>query len=576
MRPVTILFFLCILISSISISQHERFYHIPDSLKYKTKQELTQLYFNSVKDSSLAWIYAVTYLNKAIDKEDSLGVVRAYAYMENISEQRFKEAYYDSVIKITKNWYHKNYPAIAYIKKAKYYLDLYKVKKALENFLIADSLAVVRNNIRQLQSVRVNIAYIKNNIGEHQDALRLFNGYKNFYANELIKSDSKNNREEYMNVLFDIADSHNRMMNLDSSIRTSVQGIRMSLKYNDSIRYPLFILTAGMTRYYEGAFSEAIDSLNKACRMLSYGINHKGNRLVAQLFLGKSYLDLGNKNKAIEVFKQLDIALEDKIYFFIELREIYEILINHFNKESNIEKEIYYVKRLIQLDSILYNDHTYLIKKINKSFDTPKLIEKKEFLIEQLKKEDKVSNRKIYFLIIVCGLVVAFFIRENIQKKIYKERFDKIMSDSMGLKNIDFKDKNYKSNVRYEKSIPKNIKNKINEDLLILEKELFYLKNTVTLNSLAKQLKTNSNYLSRYINEYKGVNFNTYVNNLRIDYVLKKIKIDSKFRKYSMLGIAQEAGFNTALSFSKAFFKRTGIYPSFFIKKLEKEFPIIN
>ena len=37
------------------------------------------------------------------------------------------------------------------------------------------------------------------------------------------------------------------------------------------------------------------------------------------------------------------------------------------------------------------------------------------------------------------------------------------------------------------------------------------------------------------------------------------------------MAIAQEVGFNNSESFSKAFYKKTGIYPSYFIKQLEKE-----
>ena len=35
--------------------------------------------------------------------------------------------------------------------------------------------------------------------------------------------------------------------------------------------------------------------------------------------------------------------------------------------------------------------------------------------------------------------------------------------------------------------------------------------------------------------------------------------------------IANEMGFNTTEAFSKSFYKSTGIYPSFFIKQLEKQ-----
>jgi AraC-like DNA-binding protein len=39
----------------------------------------------------------------------------------------------------------------------------------------------------------------------------------------------------------------------------------------------------------------------------------------------------------------------------------------------------------------------------------------------------------------------------------------------------------------------------------------------------------------------------------------------------NMEGIAKEVGFNTAESFSKAFYKRTGMKPSFFINELKKK-----
>jgi AraC-like DNA-binding protein len=48
------------------------------------------------------------------------------------------------------------------------------------------------------------------------------------------------------------------------------------------------------------------------------------------------------------------------------------------------------------------------------------------------------------------------------------------------------------------------------------------------------------------------------------------LKEDKKMRKYNLQAIAIECGFNSAESFSTAFFKKTGIKPSFFIKELDK------
>ncbi|TSE03808.1 AraC family transcriptional regulator [Aquimarina algiphila] len=52
--------------------------------------------------------------------------------------------------------------------------------------------------------------------------------------------------------------------------------------------------------------------------------------------------------------------------------------------------------------------------------------------------------------------------------------------------------------------------------------------------------------------------------------MIGKLKEDRIFRKYTVKAIAQDIGFNNAEAFAKAFYKKTGIYPWYFIKELEK------
>jgi AraC-like DNA-binding protein len=75
--------------------------------------------------------------------------------------------------------------------------------------------------------------------------------------------------------------------------------------------------------------------------------------------------------------------------------------------------------------------------------------------------------------------------------------------------------------------------------------------------------------LSKTINHYKGKNFTQYLNDLRITYIINKLKVDKKIRKYTIKAIAEEVGFSNSESFAKAFFNKTGLQPSYFIKKIE-------
>ncbi len=70
------------------------------------------------------------------------------------------------------------------------------------------------------------------------------------------------------------------------------------------------------------------------------------------------------------------------------------------------------------------------------------------------------------------------------------------------------------------------------------------------------------------INAHHQKNFNTYINDLRINYAILKLKEDTRFRSYSIQSISEDIGYKSPDSFTKYFKKRTGLLPSVYIKKL--------
>jgi len=103
-----------------------------------------------------------------------------------------------------------------------------------------------------------------------------------------------------------------------------------------------------------------------------------------------------------------------------------------------------------------------------------------------------------------------------------------------------------------------------------MEQEEYFLSTEFGLNELAKKLKTNSNYLSKVIKIHRQKKFIDYTNELRINYALKRLKSDARFRSYSILHIAKEVGYKSQDSFSRHFKKMTGIYPSYYISSINK------
>ncbi len=101
------------------------------------------------------------------------------------------------------------------------------------------------------------------------------------------------------------------------------------------------------------------------------------------------------------------------------------------------------------------------------------------------------------------------------------------------------------------------------------EAQKLFLSQDVNLSSLAKELGTNSSYLSKIINHIKGKSFKNYMNDLRIEHAHQDLLENPQKRKYTIEAIAYDNGFKSAESFSKKFREKYNTYPSVFLKSLQ-------
>ena len=100
------------------------------------------------------------------------------------------------------------------------------------------------------------------------------------------------------------------------------------------------------------------------------------------------------------------------------------------------------------------------------------------------------------------------------------------------------------------------------------EKTTDYIRPDISLQNLAKKLDTNTKYLSEIINKHKQKNFNTYINELRINYITDKLKENTVYRNYQIKFLAEESGFSTHSAFAAAFKAVNGLSPAHYIQLL--------
>ena len=94
-----------------------------------------------------------------------------------------------------------------------------------------------------------------------------------------------------------------------------------------------------------------------------------------------------------------------------------------------------------------------------------------------------------------------------------------------------------------------------------------YLKDGITLGSAAAQMGISPRFLSSYINDIYEVNFNTWINMLRIDFVKSELK---KGTAMTMSELALKAGFSELAAMSRIFKRLEGETPSQFRNKLSE------
>jgi AraC-like DNA-binding protein len=562
-----------ILLLCITIySQKKTHFASPDSLKKMDFTELKKGFDNCLSTDKKMILYGTTYYKKSKYQHDEMIIMEGmYMAAKTSKNKETAVLYLDSIILLSVNKSNFTYPAKAYILKSEYLLYNNYWNEGLINLLKAEKYSEKEKNIKQNSFIKQQIGLIKTNLGKYEEALPLVRQHYHY-----LKSNNDNSSDEISYSTFLLSDLYNRLGKIDSAL--FYNNIRLREINTKDRYYKYFILSNGISYHLKKQYKTSNNLLDKAILWI-YPSPDKLNLAISYYYRGKNILkDENNLQKARMYFEKVDSIMVISKEYTPDIRENYINLIEISKRLNDDKKQLYYLNRLIEIDKSLNKNDHILSKNVTQYYDTPHLLSEKEKIISKINNENRVYVLTVGFIFIVLVFSLYYLIKIKKEKKILDKRFyDLINNSESGLKTqSSTNDENKiikpipidKSNV---KSFDLPIAKELVEKLIKFEKERGYLELNLKLIDLADRFDTNSSYLSKTINHYKGKNFSQYLNDLRIQYAVTKLKREKKLRKYTVKALAEEFGFNNSESFAKAFHSNTGLQPSYFIKKLNED-----
>ncbi|WP_454045104.1 helix-turn-helix domain-containing protein [Chryseobacterium sp. Marseille-Q8038] len=542
--------------------------------KYSDYYILRRNYEGLPENDSSAKPFVEKYIVKAKKEKNYERLVRGYLDGLLFSPSpNDKLKYADSTIWASKMTRDEERISSAYLEKGVvYYFQFKKYQLALDEFLKASEYSIDGKDIFYQNRLSYFIGIVKSYIGHYGDALEHFKKTSAFFQNESRKKMHPNllyaNIRGYLNSIHQMAVCYRNLKDYktaDSLVSIGLSETSGSKEYLQEYGY--FLKERGIAQFRKKDYKNAISSLKSSIGSIS-AVNDFAWVSVCYSYIGKSYLASGENVTAVLYFQKVDSVFQKHNFVLPEVRDNYELLINHYKGENNIHKELYYTKQLLKVDALLSIDFRYLFSKLYKEYDTKRLTQE----MKRLEKESARASWVNISVFLSAGVIIILITlkynkREKQIKKNYKALEQTILNKDVYISSsTPIKQKEHD-----RQDLDDRLKYGILDKLTKFENNLEFLEKGLTIAELAVKFDTNSNYLSQIINDYKGMTFSQYLIALRINYITERLYKERKFLTYKIAFLAEICGIASRSNFSKRFQEINGIRPTDFIKNRQKD-----
>ncbi|MEM6895651.1 MAG: helix-turn-helix domain-containing protein [Bacteroidota bacterium] len=454
--------------------------------------------------------------------------LRAYHIKALTSLNEQSESYTDSLFSLAKSENDFKFLASAYFLKGRNAYDAGAYKKSLDNYLQCQSLLQKEvDSIPLERLVKDNIGLIRILVGDNKGAISIFE--------ELLPHYREVGDFYHVETLFSLAVAYHQDGNFQKSQEYVAEGLDLSTQIETGPE-PYFLSILGANQYGLGQYQDAIENLEAA----NTSFEENGDPMrqaISHYYLGKIYDALKVNDSTLYHMHEVDRLYREHPQSLYPLtRGAWEMLLDEARRSDDGENELRYITTLLAIDSIVSSNFRYINQNLTQRYDMPKLVQEQE----DLKKGYQRRNRFLWYgLGGVSLLLLSFFVFARIKRK-------SSLVPSTHPSSI-------KSKKQKRVVLTTDRLSQISDGLAKLEAEEFFLKPNITMKEVADLLGTNDKYLSVYVNRHIGSSYSTYVNKLRLDRFMNRLKTEPDFfKKYTLDAMAQQCGFTSNKALNKA------------------------
>ncbi|MCY0977149.1 helix-turn-helix transcriptional regulator [Chryseobacterium wangxinyae] len=514
----------------------------------------------TAKNRDLAFALCKKYIDLAKKEDDTQELLNGYESASGMANDSIGLKYGDSILTLAVKL--KDQVAIgnSYYTIATRSLMISDYKKASEFSVIAYEYYLTQKPEEIVKSI-FTIAKLKSLINEDESAQKLLNEqyqhlkknltppnnklWYRFYLTSLIMTNAKLQKHKENEFL--IKESYNFDKTNKEISLSNYQAI-FADAYND---------------FYMKKYTSAIRKINLATDMMG-----RTNIQVSEnvtFLLAQCYWKTGKIDQAFPIFEKIKNNFLKTKKTTLAFRPAFDFFTEYYKKNGTTEQQLASLNDLLEFDKFEKDVKNYVQLKL-KDFDDKHKTEEQALSEDEQKFSDWLSIA----IISLSSIGVVYFGYRKIKAN-KKKNSQEILEIRNTITKVSRQPKTKEEinevfeNAEIDYSLYRPI-NKLTVDQILASMKNFessfgFLEQDLKLTALAQKFNTNDKYLSKVIKVYFGKTFNTYLTDLRFEYLDKKLKIDSQFKNQKIKEISSKLGFGSPEFFATAFKEKYGKSP---------------